>query len=266
MHDKEGHLTDEEFWDEFWAPVDIPAKLDLTDPGTRSLAREIDRVVTKALPSPRGKSKSLVEIGCAPGRWLEHFASLGFSVAGIESAPKAAELTRENLHSLEVEANIYQLDALDLPSKAPDLAHSFDCVISLGLIEHFEDPQPMLAIHKWLARPGGLTVIGVPNYSGLSGRLQKRLDRTWLEHHNTTVMSPTALRTAGAKAGLRPLSSTYAGGFDPNLYNWRGRSLLGFIVTRTGKLLRKIPGTDYLQSRHWSSYIVASFEAPTDAA
>lgn len=260
MHDLEGRLTDERFWDDYWAPVSIPARLDLGDPGTRSLAREIDRAIEASLDSPEGKS--LVEIGCAPGRWLDHFARSGFGVSGIESAPGAAELTRKNVKSLGIEAKIYELDALDVPSMEPALAHAFDCVISLGLVEHFEDPGPVLGIHAWLAGQDGLVIVGVPNYTGLSGALQRHLDRDWLQHHNTEIMSPSALAQAGRRAGMVPIDCVYTGGFDPNLYNWRRRSLLGFAVTRVGKVLRKIPGTDSLQSRHLSSYLLATFKAP----
>lgn len=260
MPSDEGHLTDERFWDEYWGRVSIPARLHLEDPGTRCLAREIERRIDAAIGSHEGKT--LIEIGCAPGRWLEHFYRSGFSVSGVESAPAAAELTRRNLEALGVEAEIFEADALELPAKEPRLAHTFDCVISLGLIEHFEDPSPILELHAWLARPSGLVVVGIPNYGGLSGAIQRKLDRDWLAHHNTEIMSPQALRRAGLEVGLAPLECAFAGGFDPNLYNWRRRSALGFAVTRIGKAIRKIPWTDSIQSRHLSAYMVASFRAP----
>lgn len=252
-------MTDEKFWDDYWASVPIPARLDKTDPATRSLAAAIDELIASRIPSPKGKA--LVEIGCAPGRWLAHFSESGFSVSGIESAPGAAETTRQNMRSLGIEANIYEVDAFDLPQAAPELLGTFDCVISLGLVEHFEAPEEIFRIHARLAKPGALVIIGVPNYGGLSGAFQRLLDAEWLAHHNTRIMKPDALLAIGTQVGLAPLASKYAGGFDPNLYNWKKRSLPGFAVTRLGKLLRKIPGSDSLQSRHLSSYILAAFLA-----
>ncbi|MER3453889.1 MAG: hypothetical protein C4318_01855 [Acidimicrobiia bacterium] len=256
----EGRLTDETFWDEYWSSVSLPVTLDLADPATRSLAGEIQRRLLTNLGSPQGKS--LVEIGCAPGRWLEFFHRLGFSVAGIESAPRAGEITRRNLEVLGIDAVIYEADALQLPEKQSDLGQSFDCVLSLGLVEHFEDPSAIIEVHRWLAKPGGLILIGVPNYRGLSGFFQKLLDTKWLNYHNTSVMSPRALFVLGKKGGLVPVDFTYTGGFDPNLYNWKRRSIVGYLLTRTGKLLRKIPTADALQSRHFSSYLLVSFRSP----
>ncbi len=260
MSRDEGRLTDEAFWDDYWDGTPVPATLDLGDPGTRALARAIRRMLVSHLGTPGGKS--LLELGCAPGRWLAYFYREGFRVAGVESAPSAVRLTRQNLDALGVAAEIYEGDALDLPAEAHSLESAFDCVVSLGLVEHFEDPLPLLRVHRWLAKQGGLILVGVPNLAGLSGALQRRLDREWLELHNTAIMRPDALEAIGRRAGLQPLEVTWAGSFDPNLYNWRGRSLLGYAVTRAGKLLRKIPGTDSLQSRHWSSYLLAAFSKP----
>lgn len=46
--------------------------------------------------------------------------------------------------------------------RAPFPTECFDLVFSQGLIEHFEDPTPMLAAHLALVKPGGWLVLNVP--------------------------------------------------------------------------------------------------------
>ena len=78
-------LTDERFWDEFWSKIQLPALLDERVQWQGALAE----VFRKHLP--RGNDRTLLEIGCAPGRWLIWFAqNLGYRVAGSElsAAPR----------------------------------------------------------------------------------------------------------------------------------------------------------------------------------
>ena len=46
---------------------------------------------------------------------------------------------------------------------------TYDVVYSLGLIEHFVDRVSIVERHVRLARPGGLLILGVPNFRGLTG-------------------------------------------------------------------------------------------------
>jgi 2-polyprenyl-3-methyl-5-hydroxy-6-metoxy-1,4-benzoquinol methylase len=72
--------------------------------------------------------------------------------------------------------------------------HSFDLVYSLGVIEHFNDPLPVVEIHTQLLKPGGVALITIPNYSGLYGWLLQRFAPESLAIHNMDIMSPVALK------------------------------------------------------------------------
>lgn len=253
-------LTDSQFWDTYWESTTVPATLDLSDPATRSLARAVDSCLERALGSLEGRA--IVEVGCAPGRWLAHFHSLGMHTAGIEAAPRAAELTRKNLAALGIEAEILEADVTTMGPGGNQWDSRFDAVISLGLIEHFEDPLPVVRAHSRLAKPGGVVVLGMPNFRGINGALQKRLDPRWLEIHNTAIMSTPALRELGISAGLREVETFYCGGFDPNLFNWQKRSYLGFAATRIGKFLRRLPVVGSAEGKWLSSYLLAVFKRP----
>lgn len=256
-----GALTDTNFWDEYWASTRLPARLDLSIPGDRALARAIGKRLGDA-ERQGDVGTRLVEIGCAPGAWLAHFAALGFDVTGIDESPRGVDLTRRNFEMQHIQGEVIEGDALRLDLSELKLEGDFDAVISLGVIEHFADPEPIVRIHAALARPGGKIILGVPNLGGPIGSVQGRLDRAWLEKHNLETLRPGRLRAVGEAAGLRCESVTYVGGFDPRLLEWHGRSYLGFGITRLGSALRSIRASDNWNAPWLSSTVLASFEKP----
>src|ERR1700730_12524060 len=84
-------------------------------------------------------------------------SSAGFKVA-------RANFTAEGLRLPEfVQADAQQTG---LPSE------SYDCIVSIGLLEHFEDPRPVLAESLRLLRPGGLQfAVVIPERSDSIRRL-----------------------------------------------------------------------------------------------
>ncbi|RIK06686.1 MAG: hypothetical protein DCC49_11170 [Acidobacteria bacterium] len=257
--DPAGALTDTGFWHEYWGSVSLPARLDLTDPGTRSLASAIDLLLMSRRrdTSRDAAPRALIEIGCAPGAWLAHFARRGFEVAGIDSSPRGVALTRQNLEMQNISAEILEADALDLDLDG--LAHAFDVAISIGVVEHFDNPLPIFASHAQLVRSGGTVIIAVPNLRGFNGWLQNRLDPDWLALHNLETLSPPRLEAIGRDAGLECRSLEYAGGFNPQLFEWKERSYLGFATTRMGAAIRRMRRADHWNSKWFSSMIVAEF-------
>lgn len=242
--------------------MELPARLDLSDPGTRSLASAIDLILMARRRDRRGETapRRLTEIGCAPGAWLAHFARRGFDVSGIDSSPRGAELTRRNFEMQGLTAEILEADILEAgpPTKA------FDVAISIGVVEHFSDPLPMFKAHANCVVGGGTVIIAVPNLRGFNGWLQNRLDPEWLALHNLEILSSTRLEELGRAAGMECRSVEYAGGFNPNLFEWKDRSFLGAATTRTGLALRKMRRADQWNSKWFSSMIVAEFVVAED--
>jgi 2-polyprenyl-3-methyl-5-hydroxy-6-metoxy-1,4-benzoquinol methylase len=44
-------------------------------------------------------------------------------------------------------------------------------VISFGFIEHFDNPENVIQKHLDLLKPGGILIVGVPNFTGIHGIL-----------------------------------------------------------------------------------------------
>jgi SAM-dependent methyltransferase len=265
----EAHLTDEAFWDRFWSKQPVPAAINLGFSFERCLSRALEAHVRP------GGGRRLLEVGCAPGRWMLFFHNeLGYSVEGIDYVPAACRKTRENLALSNVPGRVIEADFFrcDLPGE------SYDAVVSLGFIEHFSDVEGVIARHAALVRPGGTLVLGIPNFRGVNYWIQKVMDRPLLKAHNTSIMSLKFLRGLSRKCPLEPLWVGYLGGFEPALFGRQdppaGSGLLGEVGSWVGRKCRWALGVclglahearnrlkvlDHLNHRLFSSYILGVY-------
>ena len=156
----------------------------------------------------------VLEIGCAPGKYLAWVSRrLGARVTGLDYSARGLSFSRKLFAALAIEGDLYCEDVFE--TTLPD--NGFDVVYSVGVIEHFEDPRPIVAKHVALTRPGGRTVIVIPNYGGIYGRLQRYFDAENLAIHNLGIMNPEPLRAlapAGERSAVEPF-----GRLDPWLVN-----------------------------------------------
>jgi SAM-dependent methyltransferase len=182
--------ADSEYWDKVWASGDRRRFPNFANVGNRNLRAVLRRELAG--------SRHVLEVGCAPGKWLAWLAaSEGKKVAGLDFASGGVDETRRRLAAAGVSGDIRCEDVFR-HSFEPG---TFDAVYSAGVVEHFDDPRPCLAAHLGLTKPGGRVVVLVPHYGGLYGRLQRRLDPGNLAIHNLSIMSSEALGLAMREAG-----------------------------------------------------------------
>jgi len=111
----------------------------------------IDRIFEKYLPR-KGK---ILESGCGLGRWVFYLRKKGYDVTGIDLVEQAVQTAR----AYDPEAPVFVDDVLH--SRFPD--DLFAAVISLGVIEHFEEgPEEALAEIKRVLSNDGLLFLSVP--------------------------------------------------------------------------------------------------------
>lgn len=189
----DNEMTKLEHWESAWTDrprMSFPSGLDM---GTRNVLRLLRKYL-------RPKMR-YIEIGCAPGKILSWVGrELQTPVNGIDYSPTGSETARWLCNGLKVEADIRCEDAME--SSFED--NAFDLVFSCGLIEHFEDPSPMVAAHIRLLAPGGTALIAIPNYSGLYLKLQGWCYPANLTIHNLNIMSEASM------LDLAPLDSSLA--------------------------------------------------------
>jgi SAM-dependent methyltransferase len=243
------NLATTQFWEEdYYRGIQIPERPDPEFPYERCLARALE----EQAPVPPGAR--VLEVGCAPARWLLWYAErFGANVMGLEYSHKGVELSRENLAAGGVEGEIRQGDLF-----ADDLGlGEFDLVLSLGFIEHFEDIEAAFSRHLDFVRPGGRLVVGMPNFRGLIGTLQRWGDPSYLALHNQRAMDPGLYRKIAGAHGMKMDSARYIDGADPVMVRVTRRSAWVPVIALLA--WRKLRLSDHVNNRFISSYLLLTF-------
>lgn len=113
--------------------------------------RRIARYFIEYLP----KGEPILEAGCGLGAWVVYLGGLGYDIAGIDNDAQVIGRLKEWRPSLAVSAG----DIRELPRETG----SIGAVISLGVMEHFEEGCDEAMRETWrVLRPGGLFFFTVP--------------------------------------------------------------------------------------------------------
>lgn len=147
-------------WDHAWVDVDLDKELARFRAGEDPIGREIMRWT---------RPGSLVlEAGCGSGRILDMLSDakrLGIGVDFAAGALSKAKALRPTLHMM----------AGDVQAM-PFRDGTFDALLSLGLVEHFQKgPAAVLDEHRRVLRTGGTLIITVPRISPLKRAMDARL-------------------------------------------------------------------------------------------
>jgi SAM-dependent methyltransferase len=147
-----------EFWDRRWQSV----------PGGPAVGLHlgIPAHVRSAMHRWVARGSRCLEAGCGMGNVVYGLRQAGWPCVGLDYA----ETTVRTLRSLAPDLEIQLGDVRNVPY--PD--HSFDCYISLGVIEHFaEGYGPILREMDRILRPGGVALISFPSDNVLR-RIKRR--------------------------------------------------------------------------------------------
>ncbi|MDD4891737.1 MAG: methyltransferase domain-containing protein, partial [Phycisphaerae bacterium] len=162
----------------------------------------------------------VLEIGCAPGSYLACVAMrLKADVSGVDSSPIGMDLARDLFRRLRLAADL-RCECLFDPSWTPG---QFDFVYSAGVIEHFDDPGPVVRRHVQMLRPGGVALMTIPNYSGIYRRLQRWFDPENLVAHNLRIMSCRAMLDLAPRELCSETNAFAAGRPGPWMISFRKR-------------------------------------------
>jgi SAM-dependent methyltransferase len=101
------------------------------------------------------KDGKILEAGCGLGRWVFYLRQKGFDVIGLEASSQAFSVIREH----DPEGYIKEGDVRSMPFDDG----SFQALISLGVMEHFEEgPQKLLLESNRVLKKGGLLFVSIP--------------------------------------------------------------------------------------------------------
>lgn len=256
-------LTNKNFWDEYWENSPLPSEI------KRSNKELFLNILLDAFDKflPKEKDKTVIEIGGSPGRYLAYmYKNFGYKIHSLDYSETGYKKTVENFKLLNIPIEVYNMDLFSDDLNLPQ----FDIVYSLGFIEHFYDLDLVIEKHLHLLKPGGILLIGVPNYQGINKWFLKNLAPQLLSIHNLAAMNSENWRSFEKKFNLKKIFKGYIGGFEPqNLNRWEKKNLKTFILKSSAKMLSLLLHNNFkilrkFNSKFFSAYLLAVYKKPEE--
>lgn len=254
-------LTQQEFWEDWWVDRSLPAEIRKSKQDR--YLNEILRVFDSYLP--KDNRLSILEIGGAPGQYLAYMhKNFGYEVSCLDYTDVGCLKTKENFGLLHIPGHVYQADLFSEELTLPQ----FDIVYSIGFIEHFSDLNMVIEKHLRLLKPGGILMIGTPNFLGINHFFAKRLTPKLLSVHNLVAMDIRNWTSFEDNFGLKVLFKGYVGGFEPQVFwrcennNVQNRMLriilyaLSLSYSSHSRILRRVNG------RNTSGFVIGVYRKP----
>jgi SAM-dependent methyltransferase len=169
--------------------------------------RRIARYFMEYLP----KGEPILEAGCGLGAWVLYLGDLGYDIAGVDNDAQVIARLKEWRPSLNVSAG----DIRGLPYETGSLG----AVISLGVMEHFEEgcDEAMRETRRVL-RPGGLLFFTVPLnniFRKILAHPLRGLYLRWRGAHGDSIhfaeyrYTPAEVENLLRRHGYNPLTTTW---------------------------------------------------------
>ena len=251
MMKKGTNKTEIDFWERTWKESSLEGYYKIEK--YLVINKKLDKLFKKFLD--KGEKK-ILEIGCAKGKQLIYFArEFGYDIYGVDYSLKGVELAEQNLNLAGVNGIILCEDIFRTSLKE----ESFDIVYSMGLIEHFENPEEIIDIHIKLLKKGGTFIISMPNFKdSLYFTLNRLLgnDRTLLETHNLSIIDKKALSELLQDKEIKISMLDYFGPIDLSLVfsSMKGKPML-YLARLANQFIGYI--TFFMpKSRYFSPYLV----------
>jgi len=152
MGHKENKISN---WEDQYKPLEVTYNEKIDTPGNLEQMYSYQVVhdyMVKYLSNI--KNPKILEVGCGGARNGLYLAIRGYDVTCSDFSPEGLRLAKTNFVALGAKGD-FLLDDL-MNSNIPD--NSFDCVMSFGLLEHFEELNPVLECLTRMLKPGGIHI------------------------------------------------------------------------------------------------------------
>lgn len=234
-------------WDAYWAsqPPTFTA---------RTMSRILDRTKLEYLQSILPEPGRTVEVGSGSGRLSCFLAGLGYQTCCIDYSMAALRAAQSNYAAARRRASFVAGDAFSLPFREG----AFDVVMSTGLLEHFEDPSPIVGEMVRVLRAGGVFYSDiVPRKFSLfrslewAGKVKRAMTGELLPSLYERSFTPQQIRDLLICQGLvepRVFPAGVLPPYLPLLYrSQRFREAEVWLVERTEAFWRRFDGTPWAE-------------------
>jgi len=253
---EENKLTGQGFWEEYWDDK----------PGNKKAARTslLIKEILSAFDAylPRKEGLSLLEIGGASGEYLIYLTrKFRYSAHSLDYSHLGNVRTLETFQKAGMEVQVYERDLFADNSDLP----KFDIVYSLGFIEHFDNPGEVVRCHLDLLKPGGILMLGVPNYGGIYRFVLKRMAPSIGQTHNLKTMDLKNWSVFEQDFPISTVFKGYIGGFEPlNMKKMEADTLLNRLIYFKIRVLMTLFSFHFrwlrkFNSRLWSGYLLGIY-------
>lgn len=244
-------LTGQNFWESYWESGTEKKKGGRPSLCVQEILRAFDRNL------PHSKELTALEIGGAKGEYLLYLSRrFGYKAYSLDYSSVGNEQTLETFSKAGIPVQVYERDLFADNSDLP----LFDLVFSLGFIEHFDDPVPVVESHLRLLKPGGILLLGVPNYSGIYHKVLKRLAPSMFTTHNLGIMDISNWNGFEKKFGLETVYRAYIGGFEPlNMKKLEQKTLFNRLIYFNIQILTVLFSFRFKGLRKFNSAFISSY-------
>lgn len=201
-----------------------------------------------------------VEVGCGTARLLARVGrSAQLDLIAVDSAPTALKLAEQTAQVFDVKMSLIDGDVHHLPLHTGTV----DIVLSGGLLEHFQNPQSVLAEMVRILRVGGVFYADVvPRKLSLyriAEAWRMRVSEWMKPGVYESTYGPQEYRAWLAELGCTEITTVYCGVY-PKLIRW----LPGGLRQRVSAVLQKLDGTPIAGALGWYFIIVARKGTPAE--
>jgi SAM-dependent methyltransferase len=200
-------------------------------PGTREFFADLDEYhfeklhhLLRLVDFAGQQGKRVLEVGCGAGTDLMRFAKGGAIVTGVDIAPSAIALAKQNFAQQGLQADLREADGEQLPF--PDA--SFDFVYAHGVVQYTARDRALVDEVRRVLAQGGLAVFQVYNRVSWLNALSKIM-KVPLEHEDAPVLKKYSIgefrRLLDGFSSVRiveerfPVKSRLHGGWKGMLFN-----------------------------------------------
>jgi 2-polyprenyl-3-methyl-5-hydroxy-6-metoxy-1,4-benzoquinol methylase len=225
--DENKKLSEKEYWDEVLKKKKLPFRVKMKQYSPWLINSFFSEIIKN------GKFRTLIEVGAGSSAWLPFLSQeYNLEVSGLDYSEIGCKLCEENLKMSGIKYN--EVICSDIFNWQSD--KKYDIVISLGVIEHFDNPEEILGILRNHLNQNGILITVVPNFMGLSGKLTRCFLPGVSAIHK--VISRKQLTEMHENSGYKCIKADYTGFFYPFVIPWASKS--DGILFRKGTLLRNI--------------------------